>query len=332
MQENQDNAPEGAEHRIAFRLLLDHAAWPTPPAAWVHLFMATAALGEICDPAPPSAEGRKSAAAFRLLVRVLEEGFWGMSNNAPLRAFLPLVQGRSRTIEAALNQATTQFLDQPVRTGPDGATILLEILREDRTSRMVRGLTKGMGADAADEARPELAENLRNPYELAEQLDRMRDRIIARIVELIRTGDPALRLMDRMAIAVPLAEASTELRGSGGLAPADLRIRMTDLTLMNILELLGPDLGESPVNGAPAPRKRPVSRRAPVVSDVHNPYRLLQQTGFRSRPLGESLTRIRDHVRSVLSGDIVPMGRRRLPVPANVDTLARTLRRIQSGA
>jgi hypothetical protein len=209
---------------------------------------------------------------------------------------------------------------------------MLDLLQEDRTSRMVRGLTKGIGADAADEARPELAENFRNPYELADQLDRMRERVIDQIAERIRTGDPALRLMDRMAVAVPLAEASTVLRGSGGLAPADLRIRMTDLTLMTILDLLGPDLGESPIKGAPIPRKRPTSRRAPVVSDAHNPYRLLQQTGFRSRPLGESLTRLRDHVRSVLSGDIVPMGRRRLPVPENVDTLARTLRRIQSGS
>lgn len=331
MQDNQDITPEAAEYRIALRLLREHAAWPTPPAAWAHLFLATAALGELFDPAPPSPESRKSAAALRLLIRILEEGFWALSDNAPLRAFLPLVQGRSRTIDTAVTVASSQLLDQPVRTGPDGATVLLEILREDRTNRMVRGLTKGLGADAADEDRPDLAKDFRNPYELAEQLDLMRTRVIERIGELIRTGDPALRLMDRMAVAVPLAEASTELRGSGGLAPADLRIRMTDLTLMTILERLGPDLGESPVKGAPTPRKRPSPRRAPVVSDVHNPYRLLQQTGFRSRPLGESLTRIRDHVRSVLAGDIVPMGRRRLPVPENVDTLARTLRRVQAG-
>jgi hypothetical protein len=72
-------------------------------------------------------------------------------------------------------------------------------------------------------------------------------------------------------------------------------------------------------------------RGNPIVAQTHNPYRLLQQIGFKSTLLGTSLNRIRDHVRSVLAGDIVPMGRRRLPYPADVVALASTLRRIQSG-
>jgi len=53
MQNDTDIAPEAAEYRVAYRFLLDHAGWPTPPSAWAQLFMATAALGEVFDPAPP---------------------------------------------------------------------------------------------------------------------------------------------------------------------------------------------------------------------------------------------------------------------------------------
>jgi hypothetical protein len=335
MQDDTDIAPEAAEYRLAYRFLLDHAGWPTPPSAWAQLFMATAALGEIYDPAPASSEGRKSAAAIRLLIRILDEAFWGSSDTTRIRTFIPLVQGRSQTISAALTVATAKLLDQPARSGPDGATHLLETLREDRMGRMIRGLTQGTGQDAAAQDRPDLAEGLRNPYALADAIDAMRDRIIGRVAEMIRIGDPALRLMDRMAIMVPLAVTSEELRGSGGIALAELRLRMTDLTLMTLLEQLGPNLGEQPGPKqkpvTPATKRRAMVRGNPIVAQTHNPYRLLQQIGFKSTLLGTSLNRIRDHVRSVLAGDIVPMGRRRLPYPADVVALASTLRRIQSG-
>jgi len=234
-----------------------------------------------------------------------------------------------------LTVATAQLLDQPVRSGPDGATVLLEILREDQMGRMVRGLTKGTGADAAEEDRTDLVGGFRNPYGLADELDAMRERIMGRVAEMIRGGDPALLFMDRIAITVPLAVASAELRGSGGIALAELQLRMTDLTLMTLLERLGPDLAEQPVpkqrSLTPATKRRALMRGDRIVAETHNPYRLLQQIGFKSETLGTSLNRIRDHVRSVLAGDIVSMGRRRLPHPDDMETLARTLRRIQSG-
>lgn len=331
-----DVAPEAEESRLLFRLLLEHAGWPTPPAAWAHLFLATAALSELVEPAPPSPDGRMRAAAIRLLIRLLDKAFRDLSDHRPLRALIPLVRDRSAAIDAAFTVATAQLLDREVRTGPDGATRLLEMIREDRTSRMLRGLTRGIGEDAAEEDRPDLAEGLRNPYALAETLDAVRDRVMSRTAELIRTGDPALRLMDRLAIAVPLAEASAELRGTRGEAPARLRLRLTDLIVMTLLERLGPDLMEGPAPKPPPPdptlRRRYAPRREKPVAKTHNPYLLLQQTGFRSRPLGEALTRIRDHVRSVEAGEIVPMGRRRLPVPTDLGALIRTLRRVQAGA
>lgn len=331
-----DADPEAEEGRILFRLLLEHAGWPTPPAAWAHLFLATAALSELVEPAPPSPDGRMRAAAIRLLIRLLDTAFRDLPDHRPLRALIPLVRDRSRTIDLALAAASAQLLDQGDRPGTDGATRLLERIREDRTSHMIRGLTRGLGADAAEEDRPELADGLRNPYALAGTLDAMRDRMIGRTADLIRTGDPALRLMDRLAIAVPLAEAAAELRGTRGEAPDRLRPRLTDLIVMTLLERLGPDLVEPPPPKGPAPdpnvRRRPQTRRDRPVPKTHNPYLLLQQAGLSSRPLGEALTRIRDHLRAVLAGGAVPMGQRRLPDPSDPDALARTLRRVQAGA
>lgn len=138
-----DVAPEAEESRLLFRLLLEHAGWPTPPAAWAHLFLATAALSELVEPAPPSPDGRMRAAAIRLLIRLLDKAFRDLSDHRPLRALIPLVRDRSAAIDAAFTVATAQLLDREVRTGPDGATRLLEMIREDRTSRTLRGLTRG---------------------------------------------------------------------------------------------------------------------------------------------------------------------------------------------
>ena len=335
-QPSHQDAPEASDHLTAFRLLLEHACWPTPPAAWAHLFLATAALSELVDPAPASPDGRMRAAAVRLMIRLLDQAFRDRTDHRALRALIGQAQDRSPTLETAVSMAISQLLDAATPPGPDGATRLLDLIRWDRTGRMVRGLTAGTGAEAAEEDRPELADELRNPYALADALDAMRGRLLDRTVGLIRTGDPDLRLMDRLAILVPLAEAAAELRGTGGTPPARLRLQLTDLIVMRLLERLGPDLVEAPAPKPAAPdpglRRRFPTRRTPPVSDTHNPYRLLQQIGFRSRPFGEALIRIRDHVRSVEAGEIVPMGRRRLPVPADLGGLIRTLRRVQAGA
>jgi hypothetical protein len=335
-QPSHQDAQEASDHRTAFRLLLAHAGWPTPPAAWAHLFLATAALSELHEPSAATPNGRMGAAAGRLMIRLLDQAFWELRDHRPLRALLPLVRDRSPTINAAIMTAASRLLDQNHLEGPDGAVQLLRVIREDETSRMLRGLTRGIGEDAAGEDRPDLAGELRNPYTLATTLEGMRDRILLRTAELIRTGDPSLRLMDRLAVLVPLAEAAAELRGTRGAAPAELRVRLTDQTLMSLLELLGPDLTERPVpkphRGDQNARRKAPAKREKAVAEVHNPYRFLQSLGYRSRPLGESLTRIRDHVRSVLAGEIVPMGRRRLPHPADPEALAQTLRRIQAGA
>jgi len=328
---------EAQLHRSAFKLLLTHACWPTPPAAWGHLFNATAALAELHDPAPPHSGGRMKAAGLRLMVRLLDEAHRGLDDHRQIRAFLPLVRGRSKSVDSALFLARERLLSGDVRTGQDGAARILEQLEADATDRMLRGLTKGIGEDQADEERPDLAADLRNPYELATQVDRIMDLLTCRLADLLREGDPDIRFMDRLAVLVPLAEASAELRGTKGIAPAELRIRKTDETLMRVLEAIGPDLVPAPVKSAvrpdPTERRRGLpGRKGPAISDTHNPYRMIQHVGHRSRALGDSLNRLRDHVRSVLAGDIVPMGRRRVPVPEDVNALARTLRRIQAGA
>jgi hypothetical protein len=335
--ETLTDSPDATALRALCRLLIEHARWPTPPAAWAHAFKAAAAVSELSDPVKSTPEGRMGAACARLLIGLLDRAFRDVTDHRPLRAFVPLVRDRSALVDKAFVVASAQLLDGPERSGPDGAVNLFELIREDRTGRMLRGLTGGIGEDAADEDRPDLAGDLRNPYELADTLERMRTGILDRVADMVRGRDPALRLMDRLAIAVPLAEAVAELRGTGGAAPSDLRVRLTDRTVMEVLERLGPDLVPDPgpkpflENPVPRGRGRPPLRR-PTPPKELNPYLILQQVGLRSRPLGDSLTRIRDHVRSVLSGEIVPMGRRRLPSPENVDALARTLRRIQTGA
>lgn len=334
---NVQDSVEAQAHQAAFAHLLTHACWPVPPAAWGHLFVATAALSETYDPAPAHPDGRMRAATMRLMIDLLDQAHRDIRDHRPLRAFIPLVRGRSGPVETALRLAERRLLSEGWDPERAGAAALLEQLRTDATERMVRGLTKGIGADQADEDRPDLASDLRNPYELADQLDQISGLLLGRLVDLIRVGDPDTRLMDRLAVLIPLAEASAELRGSQGVVPAEIRIRKTDETVMRLLEALGPDLVPAPAARGPRPdpsvrRRGFPTRKAAVVSDTHNPYLMIQQVGHRSRILGEALTRIRDHVRSVERGDIVPMGRRRIPEPDNLDALVRTLRRVHAGA
>ncbi|PTX52664.1 hypothetical protein IQ03_03879 [Gemmobacter caeni] len=326
------DSPDAEAFRAVTGLLATHALWPTPPAAWGRLFAAAVALSELADPVGSDQGPRQAAAARRLMVRLLDRIYWDVPDTRPVRTFLPLVCGRSRLVASAITDASRALLDEG--GGPDGAAEMLRVLREDESGRLLAGLTGGIGEAVAEEDRPDLADGLRNPYELAGRLDLIRDGMCERICTLIRSGSEELRLMDRLAAAVALWEASAELRGTGGTPAAVLRVKLTDETVMRVLELLGPDASAVTVPllqpGERRKRGRPPKPK-PIIGD-QSPYLALQHIALRSRPLGESLTRIRDHVRSILAGDIVPMGRRRLSQPQDVDRLARTLRRIQTGS
>jgi hypothetical protein len=319
--------------RTVCGLLASHALWPTPPAAWARLFAAGVALSELADPVGTGRGPRQEVAALSLIIRVLDRAFWEMPDPRSLRAFLPLVRGRSPLVSEALNRASRVLLDEGGE-GPDGAVELLRALREDEQGRLLAGLTGRSGEAVVDEDRPDLADGLRNPYELAKTLEGIRDQMCEQVAALIRDGSEGLRLMDRLAAVIALWEASAELRGTGGTPPAVLRVKLTDETVMRVLELIGPDLGPAavPLIKVPARRGRGRPPKPKPQIGAQSPYVALQQIALRSRPLRESLTRIRDHVRSILAGEIVPMGRRRLSQPKDVDRLARTLRRIQTGS
>lgn len=319
--------------RTVCGLLASHALWPTPPAAWARLFAAGVALSELADPVGTGSGPRQEVVALNLIIRVLDRAFWDMPDPGPLRAFMPLVRGRSQLISDALKRASRVLLDEG-EPGPDGTAELLRALREDEQGRLLAGLTGRSGEAVADDNRPDLADGLRNPYELAKTLEGIRDQMCEQVAALIRDGSEGLRLMDRLAAIVALWEASAELRGTGGTPPAVLRVKLTDETIMRVLELIGPDLGPAlvPLIKPPACRGRGRPPKPKPQIAEQSPYVALRQIALRSRPLGESLTRIRDHVRSILAGDIVPMGRRRLSQPQDTERLARTLRRIQSGS
>jgi hypothetical protein len=332
------SATEGAVEEDAFPDLFDalvtHACWPVPPAAWGRLFVAAAALSELSDPAEPHPDGRMAGAGLRLMIRILDRAHGDFEDHRQLRTFLPLVCGRSKPVDGALRRAEERVRGGGLSSGHEGAASLLERLAEDATGRMIRGLTAGAGADQADEDRPDLAENLRNPYALADRLDRVRERLTLQLVKLIRDGSPDLRFMDRFAALVPLAEAAAELRGTRGLAPDELRVVKTDETLMRLLEAVGPDLVPEPAR--PAARPDPTARRKRLPSagtddpDPDNPYLRLRTVELRSRAVGAALDRLRDQVRSLRSGDGGHAGRR-LPEPANLDAFERTLKRVRSG-
>jgi len=319
--------------RTVIDILASHACWPTPPAAWGRLFAAAVALSELANPVGAEPGLRQARAARRLILCLLDRIYRTVPDTRPVRTFLPLVRGRSRLVASALENAARTPLDEGDLEGPDGAAVLLRVLREDETGRQLAGLTGGVGEMVANEDRPDLAECLKNPYVLAGILDGIREVICDRIAGLIRDGSEELRLMDRLAAAVALWEASAELRGTGGVSASALRVKLTDEAVMRVLELLGPDLVPVPVPlvrlGDRRGRGRPPKPK-PTIGD-QSPYLALQRIALRSKPLGESLTRIRDHVRSILAGEIVSMGRRRLSQPTDPDRLTRTLRRIQAG-
>lgn len=299
--------------------------------------MAGAALSELHEPAPTHPDGRMAGATLRLMLRVLDRAHLDLADHRQLRAFLPLVRGRSKAVDGALVRAEELLLSGTLTSDHDGAATLLGQLREDATHRMVRGLTKGVGADQADEDRPDLASDLRNPYALADRVDEIRDLLTKRLAGLIREGGQDVRFMDRFAALVPLAEASAELRGTKGVDPADLRIQKTDETLMRLLEEIGPDLVPEPmravVRPAPTVRRRGLPSRGPQGEAApDNPYLGIRMIGLRNRAVGESLDRLRDHLKSLLAGGGEPAGRRGLPTPADPNALTRTLRRIQAGA
>lgn len=318
-----------------FDALLTHARWPVPPAAWGRLFVATAALSELSEPTEPHPDGRMAGAGLRLMLRILDRAHGDLEDHRHLRTFLPLVRERSKPVDGALRRAEERLRSGGLSSEHGGAAPLLERLAEDATGRMIRGLTAGTGEDQADEDRPDLAEDLRDPYALAGRLDRLRDRLTLRLAGLIRDGSPEVRLLDRLAVIVPLAEAAAELRGARGLDPADLRVLKTDETLMRLLEAVGPDLAPEPAR--PVTRPDPTVRRRGLPSrgeqappDPRNPYFVLRQVELRNRAVGDALNRLRDQVRALRSGDGAHAGRR-LPPPEDLDALDRTLRRVREG-
>lgn len=314
--------------------LLTHACWPVPPAAWGRLFVAAAALSELCEPTEPHPDGRMAGAGLRLMIRLLDRAYRQLEDHRHLRTFLPLVRGRSKPVDGALRRAEERLRSGGLSSEHEGAAALLERLAGDATGRMIRGLTAGTGADQADEDRPDLAENLRNPYALADRLDRVRDRLTLQLVKLIRDRSPDLRFMDRFAALVPLAEAAAELRGTRGLAPDELRVVKTDETLMRVLEAVGPDLVPEPERWREHPDPTVRRKRLPSAGtedpDPDNPYLRLRTIELRSRAVGASLDRLRDQVRSLRSGDGAHAGRR-LPQPADLDAFDRTLKRVRAG-
>jgi hypothetical protein len=317
-----------------FDALLTHACWPVPPSAWGRLFVATATLSELSEPTAPHPDGRMAGAGLRLMIRILDRAHRDLEDHRQLRAFLPLVRGRSKPVDGALRRAEERHRGGGLSSEHEGAAALLKQLAEDATGRMIRGLTAGAGEDQADEDRPDLAEDLRNPYELAVRLDRIRDRLTLQLAGLLRDGSPNVRFMDRFAALVPLAEAAAELRGTRGLPPEELRILKTDETLMHILEAVGPDLVPEPARATARPdptvrRKRLASTR-PEDPDPANPYLGIRMIGLKNRAVGEALDRLRDQARSLRSGDGGYAGRR-LPAPADLDAFDRTLKRVQAG-
>lgn len=322
-------------YQDVFEALVTHACWPVPPAAWGRLFVAGAALSELNEPAPPHPDGRMAGSGLRLMLRVLDQAHGDLEDHRQLRAFLPLVRGRSKAVDGALRRAEELLLSGALTLGHEGAASLLGQLRADATHRMVRGLTAGTGENQADEDRPDLAEDLRNPYALADRVDEIRERLTKSLAALIRDGSPEARFMDRLTALVPLAEASAELRGTKGADPADLRIRKTDETLMRILEALGPDLVPEPVRTVTTPdptvRRRGLpSRGEQAPPDPRNPYLLIRQVELQSRAVGDALNRLRDQVRSLRSKD-GGHAERRLPAPADLGAFDRTLKRVRAG-
>jgi hypothetical protein len=329
-------SPEGTAeaYQDLFDALLTHACWPVPPAAWGRLFVAAAALSELSKPTEPHPDGRMAGAGLRLMIRILDRAHRDIEDHRQLRTFLPLVRGRSKPVDGALRRAEERLRSGGLSSEHEGAASLLERLAEDATGRMIRGLTAGTGEDHADEDRPDLAEDLRNPYALADRLDRVRDHLTLHLAGLVRDGSADVRFMDRFAALVPLAEAAAELRGTRGLGPADLRVLKTDETLMHLLEAVGPDLVPEPER--PAVRPDPTVRRKRLPSTrpedpaPDNPYLGIRMIGLKSRAVGEALDRLRDQVRSLRSGDGGHAGRR-LPEPADLDALDRTLKRVRAG-
>ena len=316
-----------------FDALLTHARWPVPPAAWGRLFVATAALSELSEPTGPHPDGRMAGAGLRLMIRIMDRAHEDLEDHRQLRAFLPLVRGRSKPVDGALRRAEERLQSGGLGSEHGGAAALLERLAEDATGRMVRGLTAGTGEDQADEDRTDLAKDLRNPYELADRLDQVRDRLTRQLAGLVRDGAPEIRFLDRLAALVPLAEASAELRGTRGLDPADLRVLKTDETLMHILEAVGPDLVPEPARAArpdPTVRRKRLPSTRPEDPAPDNPYLRIRMIGLKSRAVGEALDRLRDQVRSLRSGDGGHAGRR-LPEPADLDAFDRTLKRVHAG-
>jgi hypothetical protein len=316
-----------------FDALLTHACWPVPPAAWGHLFVAAAALSELCEQTEPHPDGRMAGAGLRLMIRILDRAHRDLEDHRQLRTFLPLVRGRSKTVDGALRRAEERLRSGGLSYEHEGAAALLKQLTEDATGRMIRGLTAGAGETQADEDRPDLAANLRNPYELADRLDRVRDGLTLRLAGLLRDGSADVRFMDRFAALVPLAEAAAELRGTRGLDPADLRVLKTDETLMHILQAVGPDLVPEPARAArpdPKVRRKRLPSTRPEDPAPDNPYLGIRMIGLKSRAFGEALDRLRDQVRSLQSGDGGHAGRR-LPAPADLDAFHRTLKRVHAG-
>ncbi|MCE6959355.1 hypothetical protein LAZ40_09855 [Cereibacter sphaeroides] len=291
-------------------LLVLHAQWPTPHDAWAKLFTATLLLHEIARPLQLPAEERHVRVAT-VILRDLFTRTALAGDVRPFRAFFPIVREKSPFIAPALRKVEEEIRAEGDRgAGQKEAVDLLTRLREDAEASMIRGLTGGIGADAAEEDRPDLAEDFRNPEDLRRGLEAIAEAVTEDLLEwgLGEAGQEGF--LHRFNILVNLREALVFLRSGKPVKASTLRQRMVEESLQEIVERLA---------------------EVPESHDRQMFLRLLHHLSLRSQPVGDAMEALRDYARGLgkaAESERVRLARGR-PLPRNLEGMTVMLRDIK---